>query len=266
MFGLFVFGIVLFVLSLRKGQYKYQFSMFAWTILTCALVVSQSSTVILNIYEGIIWFILPASMVIINDSSAYCFGILFGKTPLIEISPNKTLEGFIGGLISTILISFYVIPKQLCRFLSNFEYFLCPQDIISLTPFVSHSCNNSDLLQSSLRSVFGVQFYLSNLEISSIVLATFAGFIAPFGGFFASGVKRAFKIKDFGDSIPGHGGMTDRMDCQILMGMFTCVWTHTMLASYDSSIQQILLQISMLSYSDQLALLAELKAKLAIVI
>jgi phosphatidate cytidylyltransferase len=104
------------------------------------------------------------------------------------------------------------------------------------------------------------------LEISSIVLATFAGFIAPFGGFFASGVKRAFKIKDFGDSIPGHGGMTDRMDCQILMGMFTCVWTHTMLASYDSSIQQILLQISMLSYSDQLALLAELKAKLAIVI
>jgi hypothetical protein len=27
--------------------------------------------------------------------------------------------------------------------------------------------------------------------------------IAPFGGFFASGVKRAFKIKDFSDSIPG---------------------------------------------------------------
>ena len=56
-----------------------------------------------------------------------------------------------------------------------------------------------------------------------MVLGFFAGFIAPFGGFFASGVKRAFKIKDFGDSIPGHGGMTDRMDCQIMMGMFTCV-------------------------------------------
>lgn len=35
------------------------------------------------------------------------------------------------------------------------------------------------------------------------------------GGFFASGFKRAFKIKDFGDSIPGHGGLTDRMDCQV---------------------------------------------------
>ncbi len=42
----------------------------------------------------------------------------------------------------------------------------------------------------------------------------FASIIAPFGGFFASGFKRGFKIKDFGDSIPGHGGMTDRMDCQ----------------------------------------------------
>ena len=43
----------------------------------------------------------------------------------------------------------------------------------------------------------------------------FASIIAPFGGFFASGFKRGFKIKDFGDFIPGHGGMTDRMDCQV---------------------------------------------------
>ena len=47
----------------------------------------------------------------------------------------------------------------------------------------------------------------------------FASIIAPFGGFFASGFKRGFKIKDFGDSIPGHGGMTDRMDCQVRRGL-----------------------------------------------
>lgn len=47
------------------------------------------------------------------------------------------------------------------------------------------------------------------------VLSLFASVIAPFGGFFASGFKRGFKIKDFGNSIPGHGGMTDRMDCQV---------------------------------------------------
>lgn len=54
-----------------------------------------------------------------------------------------------------------------------------------------------------------------SLQLHAVVMAMFASIIAPFGGFFASGFKRGFKIKDFGDSIPGHGGMTDRMDCQV---------------------------------------------------
>ncbi|RWW80527.1 hypothetical protein BHE74_00011134, partial [Ensete ventricosum] len=49
----------------------------------------------------------------------------------------------------------------------------------------------------------------------ALAFGLFASIIAPFGGFFASGFKRAFKLKDFGDSIPGHGGITDRMDCQV---------------------------------------------------
>lgn len=47
-------------------------------------------------------------------------------------------------------------------------------------------------------------------QLHCIVLSVFASLIAPFGGFFASGFKRAFNIKDFGKSIPGHGGLTDR--------------------------------------------------------
>eukprot|EP00955_Chlamydomonas_euryale_P018869 201247-Chlamydomonas_euryale.AAC.5 len=46
-------------------------------------------------------------------------------------------------------------------------------------------------------------------------MSVFASLIAPFGGFFASGFKRAFRLKDFGDTIPGHGGITDRFDCQV---------------------------------------------------
>ncbi len=62
------------------------------------------------------------------------------------------------------------------------------------------------------------------LQIHALVIAVFASLIAPFGGFFASGFKRAIKIKDFGESIPGHGGITDRMDCQLLMGVFMYVY------------------------------------------
>ena len=39
----------------------------------------------------------------------------------------------------------------------------------------------------------------------SICLSLFAGLIAPFGGFFASGFKRAIKIKDFADDLYNFG-------------------------------------------------------------
>lgn len=57
------------------------------------------------------------------------------------------------------------------------------------------------------------KIYVSDFNLHSMVMSLFASLIAPFGGFFASGVKRALKIKDFGDAIPGHGGLIDRFDC-----------------------------------------------------
>ena len=91
-----------------------------------------------------------------------------------------------------------------------------------------------------------------------MALGIFAGFIAPFGGFFASGVKRAFKIKDFGDSIPGHGGMTDRMDCQLMMGMFTCLWISNFVLSSGVNVQSILQQAITLSDQEYVQLIQEL--------
>ena len=46
----------------------------------------------------------------------------------------------------------------------------------------------------------------------------------PSKGFFASAVKRAYKIKDFDSLIPGHGGFTDRLDCQFIMAL--CTYVH----------------------------------------
>jgi len=47
------------------------------------------------------------------------------------------------------------------------------------------------------------------------LLFTIFRYVVNAGGFCASGFKRAFKMKDFGDTIPGHGGVTDRFDCQV---------------------------------------------------
>ena len=63
---------------------------------------------IINNQLYIIRFILPATLVICNDISAYIFGRMFGKNPLSPLSPKKTVEGFIGGFISTIIWCYFV--------------------------------------------------------------------------------------------------------------------------------------------------------------
>jgi phosphatidate cytidylyltransferase len=107
-----VIGFVFFVANLKKGHYRFQFSQFAWTHMTLLLVVCQSHFIINNIFEGLIWFFLPCSLVIANDIWAYIFGFFWGKTPLIKLSPKKTVEGFVGGWIMTIffgiLVRYYI--------------------------------------------------------------------------------------------------------------------------------------------------------------
>ena len=79
-------------------------------------------------------------------------------------------------------------------------------------------------------------FEVEPLQFHILILATFASLIAPFGGFFASGIKRTFHIKDFGDSIPGHGGITDRMDCQFIMGTLAFMYYQGFIAVHKASV------------------------------
>lgn len=53
-------------------------------------------------------------------------------------------------------------------------------------------------------------------------------------------MKRAFGIKDFGDTIPGHGGLTDRFDCQFLMGSFTYLYYQTFVTNRSMNLGKIL--------------------------
>lgn len=104
-FNLWILGFLLFVLALKKGFYRYQFRQFGWAHLTILMVVAQTAAIAENLYEGMIWFVIPCLLVISNDVFAYIFGKSFGRTKLIELSPNKTWEGFIGGFICTMIIA-----------------------------------------------------------------------------------------------------------------------------------------------------------------
>ena len=90
-------------------------------------------------------------------------------------------------------------------------------------------------------------------------MAAFASLVAPFGGFFASGFKRAFNIKDFGHSIPGHGGLTDRFDCQFIMGLFSYVYYSSLVRESRITVDMVMrVIITQLPLDEQTKLLNEL--------
>ena len=258
-FAMYCIGFVWFVLSLVKRYYLKQFNLFAWTHVALLILVTQSYLIIQNIFEGLIWFIVPVSMIICNDVMAYMFGFFFGKTPLIKLSPKKTWEGFIGGGFATILFGI-IISHVLC----HFTYFVCPIQYSATLGRMAMECTPSYLFtkrQYSL-NVFGVGKSLSTYPfvLHATSLSLFSSIIGPFGGFFASGFKRAFKIKDFGDIIPGHGGIMDRFDCQFLMATFVNVYISSFIR--NASPAKLLSQIYNLDPEQQLQIFNSLKQNL----
>ncbi|KAF7683201.1 Phosphatidate cytidylyltransferase [Astathelohania contejeani] len=211
--------LVLFIVSLRPGHLKSQFAFFGLIHLIVLTLASSGYAVISNIKEGVFWFVFPVLLVASNDVFAYVIGKKFGRTPLIKLSPNKTVEGFIGGFIFTVLMGYLLGYIRL-----NYNIF---QD-----------CYSSALTQPIKLKLFFYSVSIPSIYFHVIPFVLFASFIAPFGGFFASGFKRAYKAKDFGESIPGHGGIADRIDCQIINGIFTHVYLMTYLISKERRIEK----------------------------
>ncbi|KAI9027397.1 phosphatidate cytidylyltransferase [Phycomyces nitens] len=268
-FMLYVLGFVFFVTNLKKGEYKAQMAQFGWTHMSLFLIVVQSHFIVDNILEGLIWFVMPASLVVINDIFAYVCGFFWGKTPLIQISPKKTVEGFVGALLCTLVLGFFVTTL-----LMRFDYLTCPVQDLAASAWSNISCEPKNpvftaapwRLPSVVRYLIKIttlqdvhEVWIAPVQLHTILMACFASLIAPVGGFFASAVKRAFKIKDFGDTIPGHGGLTDRMDCQFLMGFFAHMYYHSFIKMYNVSVGTILaLVINNLSQREQVELLGRL--------
>ncbi|KAF7903578.1 uncharacterized protein EAF01_006627 [Botrytis porri] len=235
-FMLYTIGFVFFVASLQAGHYKFQFTQFAWTHMALYLIVVQAHFIMNNVFEGMIWFFLPVSLVICNDIFAYICGITFGRTQLIKLSPKKTVEGFVGAWILTVIFG-----VGMTNVLMRYKYFICPVNDLGANLWTGLECTPNPVFLPHTYQLpiwFPVlkSFSIAPMQGHILVFGTFASLIAPFGGFFASGLKRTFKIKDFGDSIPGHGGITDRMDCQFIMGFFAYVYFHSFIAIYKVSL------------------------------
>lgn len=134
-FGGYLLGFVLFVISLRRRQmYRYQFERFGYCHLILFCVIVQSSFMLFLIFEGLIFFVLPSSLVVTNDVFAYIVGFNYGRTPLLpQLSPKKTVEGFIGGLFFTMIFSLAI-----SRIFSYFPLMVCPQEgfQLNLSPHV----------------------------------------------------------------------------------------------------------------------------------
>ena len=118
--------------------------------------------------------------VIFNDMGAYFIGLLFGKHKMNErISPKKTWEGFIGGVVFSIVVS--------CTFA-----IVCAAKGKEILPI----------------------FDISHLYYI-IIISVLIPLISDVGDFVFSAVKRTFGVKDFSNLLPGHGGVLDRIDSLI---------------------------------------------------
>ena len=133
-----------------------------------------------NLESSILFFYVLLGT-IMTDIGAYFIGVFFGKHKMNErISPKKTWEGFFGGIIISTIVSF----------------------VFALVLIL----NNHPLVYGMLDKN---HWYLI------LILSFLIPFVSTLGDFVFSSVKRYFEIKDYGNVMPGHGGVLDRLDSAI---------------------------------------------------
>lgn len=163
-----VYFIVCAVLILVK-QADFDLAKIATLVAMPMLLAFAFSTIgsIVTAYNGIYYLLLVLNFSCVCDMGAYFVGVSMGKTKLCPtISPNKTVEGSLGGIVSSVIVTLII---TLC-----FGYF-------------------DKILPTLLLTI-------------PLCVAGMAGDL------FASIIKRKVGIKDYGNLIPGHGGILDRVD------------------------------------------------------
>ncbi len=138
-------------------------------------------------YDGVLLVICSAAIAWGGDTCAYFAGFLFGKRKMApHLSPKKTIEGAIGGILGSVVLTWLVL------WIYSF-----------LKPIIEHSAVS----------------YSLDMPVMVLVgiVAALGSFLGIIGDLFASAVKRQAGIKDYGNIMPGHGGVMDRFDSILLV-------------------------------------------------
>ncbi len=169
----------------EKNKTSAKDIVYAITGLIYPLALTSFWVLLRNGSDGRFWLIFGLVSVFGSDAGAYYVGKNFGRRRIApKLSPKKTVEGFIGGICTAIVLSYSV--------------FLIYNKVV--TSF------QIDPLEG---------FYPVWLLV---ILSACIGVLDLAGDLAASLFKREFQVKDMGNLIPGHGGMLDRMDGVILTG------------------------------------------------
>jgi phosphatidate cytidylyltransferase len=165
-----IYLIAILSMSIPIFNRSYTVISSALTIIGFIYIINFFSLLILirDYPSGNLFIWLVFIIAFVSDTFAYYSGRFFGKNKLCpEVSPKKTVEGSIGGILGS------VIGVVLWWFFSK-----------------------------------SIDFSWYQL----IFLGVFGGIVSQIGDLSASLIKRFIGVKDYGNIMPGHGGILDRFD------------------------------------------------------
>lgn len=180
---LYILTILFIIIFFRNHiNFKDAIVVFAMTLL---ITFSLSKLIELRNYTknySDFYLILALAIPWLSDTGAYFIGKLFGRHKLCpDVSPKKTVEGALGGIIFSVIANLAI-----CTVFSEFLF----KGTVTL-----------------------------NYQ-NAILVCLVGSVISIIGDLCFSMFKRSYRIKDFGNVIPGHGGVLDRFDSVIFVVPF----------------------------------------------
>lgn len=181
---IFPIALLLFGFMMVRREQLQEFNTALATVVSVAVILLfKAIPTLRNLDNGFYYLTFAITACFVTDVAALLFGKTLGKHKLCpKISPKKTVEGAVGGVICTVLVA-----------------------TIAAVLFDKYEI---------------LRFDTTSLIIWS-VLVSVAG---QFGDLCMSVVKRIAGVKDFGNLLPGHGGILDRFDSHMFAVAFTLVF------------------------------------------